>query len=84
MVAAIAASRRATEGEVATMDVDVGEPGRLLRHHYLENYLTPLFGERWLPPGRFALVRARKFVGGGSRIMCGHVRARGRRRLSGG
>lgn len=53
------------------MDIDVGDPKRLLRHHDLENYLTPLFGLRWLPASRFRLVSARKFVGGGSRIMCG-------------
>jgi hypothetical protein len=53
------------------LDVDVGHPERLLHHYDLENYLTPLFGSRWLPSARFAFVSARKFVGGGSRIACG-------------
>lgn len=53
------------------LDVDVGEPSRLLRHYDLENYLTPLFGSRWLPAARFSLVSARKYVGGGSRIAWG-------------
>jgi hypothetical protein len=52
-------------------DVDVEDPKRLLRHYDLKNYLTPLFGTKWLPAARFVLVSARKFVGGGSRITCG-------------
>ena len=53
------------------LDVDVEDPKRLLRHYDLENYLTALFGSRWLPSRRFALVSARKYVGGGSRIAWG-------------
>ena len=53
------------------LDVDVGDPKRLLRHYDLENYLTPLFGTRWLPAARFSLVSARKYVGGGSCIAWG-------------
>ncbi|MEX1230505.1 MAG: hypothetical protein WEB58_09705 [Planctomycetaceae bacterium] len=53
------------------MNVDVKDPIRLSRHHDLENYLTPLFGRRYLPPERFVLVTANKFVGGGSQIVCG-------------
>lgn len=53
------------------MDIDVENPDRLLRHYDLENYLTPLFGSRWLPSRRFVFVSARKAVGGGSRIICG-------------
>ena len=53
------------------LDVDVEDPTRLLRHYDLENYLTPLFGSRWLPASRFVLVSARKFVGGGSHIAWG-------------
>ena len=53
------------------LDVDVGDPKRLLRHYDLENYLTPLFGTRWLPASKFSLVSARKYVGGGSRIAWG-------------
>jgi len=60
------------------MDIDVEEPERLLRHYDLENYLTPLFGRRWLPPERFALVSARKRVGGGSHIECGPAERRAR------
>lgn len=55
------------------LDVDVGDTQRLLRHHDLENYLTPLFGSRWLPASKFALVSARKYVGGGSRIAWGYA-----------
>lgn len=53
------------------LDVDVEDAHRLLHHYDLENYLTPLFGARCLPASRFALVSARKTVGGGSRILCG-------------
>ena len=53
------------------LDVDVQDAQRLLRHYDLENYLTPLFGSRYLPSARFALVAARKYVGGGSRIAWG-------------
>jgi hypothetical protein len=53
------------------LDTDVQDSARLLRHYDLENYLTPLFGARWLPPSKFVLVSARKYVGGGSRIACG-------------
>lgn len=53
------------------MDIDVEDSRRLLRHYDLENFLTPLFGSRWLPANRFSLVTARKYVGGGSRILCG-------------
>jgi hypothetical protein len=53
------------------MDIDIREQERLLRHYDLENYLTPLFGRRWLPPERFVLVSARKYIGGGSRVLCG-------------
>jgi hypothetical protein len=53
------------------LDIDVQDPARLLRHYDLENYLTPLFGAKWLPASRFVLVSARKFVGGGSRIAYG-------------
>lgn len=55
------------------LDVDVGDPRRLLRHHDLENYLTPLFGSGRLPSCRFVLVSARKHVGGGSRICVGRA-----------
>ena len=53
------------------LDIDVGVPERLVRHHDLENYLTPLFGRRWLDPSRFVLVSARKQVGEGSRLIVG-------------
>lgn len=56
------------------LDVDVAKPEHLLRHHDLENYLTPLFGLRYLPPARFVLVTARKFFGGGSRLEAGIAR----------
>jgi hypothetical protein len=53
------------------LDVDVQNPQRLLRHYDLENFLTPLFGSRYLPSARFFFVAARKYVGGGSRIAWG-------------
>jgi hypothetical protein len=56
------------------LDVDVKKPEYLLRHHDLENYLTPLFGVRYLNPARFALVTARKYVGGGSGLEVGIAR----------
>lgn len=56
------------------LDVDVGQPAHLLRHHDLENYLTPLFGLNGLPASRFALVSARKFIGGGSKLELGVAR----------
>jgi hypothetical protein len=55
------------------LDVDVGEPQNLLHHHDLENYLTPLFGPRWLDPSRFLLVSATKRVGQGSRLLLGEA-----------
>ncbi len=56
------------------LDVDVVKPEHLLRHHDLENYLTPLFGTKHLNAGRFVLVTARKYVGGGSRLEVGIAR----------
>jgi hypothetical protein len=56
------------------LDVDVEEQEHLLRHHDLENYLTPLFGRNQLNAVRFFLVTARKFVGGGSRLEIGIAR----------
>jgi len=53
------------------LDVDVEDSMRLLHHYDLENYLTPLFGSRWLPSSKFHLVTAKKSVGGGSRITWG-------------
>ncbi|MCX6050266.1 MAG: hypothetical protein NT075_34645 [Chloroflexi bacterium] len=53
------------------LDVDVQQPVRLLRHYDLENYLTPLFGSTVLDPSRFAFVSAKKYVGGGSRLLLG-------------
>jgi hypothetical protein len=56
------------------LDVDVQQPAHLLKHHDLENYLTPLFGVNKLDPARFALVSARKYVGGGSHLRLGIAR----------
>lgn len=53
------------------LDVDVGDPQKLLRHYDLENYLTPFFGSGRLPSRRFVLASARKYVGGGSRLRIG-------------
>jgi hypothetical protein len=56
------------------LDVDVQQPARLLKHYDLENYLTPLFGTKWLDASRFVLVTARKFIGGGSQLQIGIAR----------
>jgi hypothetical protein len=56
------------------MDIDVHVPSHLLCDYDLENYLTPLFGLRWLDPARFLFVSARKYVGGGSRLCLGVAR----------
>ena len=56
------------------LEIDVHNPGRLLRHNDLENYLTPLFGRRWLGHEKFVLVSATKKVGGGSYVEIGSVR----------
>jgi hypothetical protein len=67
--------RLSQEGEFFLhLDVDVERPAHLLRHHDLENYLTPLFGMKRLDASRFPLVTARKYVGGGSRLVVGTAR----------
>ncbi len=53
------------------LDVDVRKAESLLKHHDLENYLTPLFGSQKLDSKQFSLVSARKYVGGGSRLQIG-------------
>jgi hypothetical protein len=53
------------------LDVDVQKQSYLLKHHDLENYLTPLFGAHLLDAKRFFLVTARKYVGGGSQLLLG-------------
>jgi hypothetical protein len=55
------------------MEIAVSDAARLLNHHDLENYLTPLFGTRWLNPSRFVLVTAAKRVGGVNRITVGYA-----------
>jgi hypothetical protein len=56
------------------LDVDVGERKHLLHRHDLENYLTPLFGQRGLDPSRFVLVSATKKVGQESQLLLGRAR----------
>jgi hypothetical protein len=56
------------------LEIDVHEPGRLTHHHDLENYLTPLFGSRYLDPRRFLLVSGHKKVDDGSHLVIGRVR----------
>lgn len=51
------------------LDVEVQTPERLLHHYDLENYLTPVVQK--LGPSRFRYVSARKYVGGGSRLLIG-------------
>ena len=53
------------------LSVDVEIEERLSMHYDVENYLTPLFGSRYLNQQRFAFVRGTKYVGGGSRIELG-------------
>jgi hypothetical protein len=55
------------------LDVRVENVALLLRHHDLENYLTPLFGRRYLDHQRFVLVSAYKRLGGPSRILLGRA-----------
>jgi len=55
------------------LEVGVRDRNKLLSHHDLENYLTPLFGRQCLDPNRFTLVRASKRVGGPSRIRVGYA-----------
>ncbi len=61
------------EGEQLYLDlvVDVLDPSRLLRHHDLENYLTPIVSH--LGWRRFVMVRAIKRVGGGSEVSIGRA-----------
>ncbi len=56
------------------LEVDVVSPSNLLKHHDLENYLTPLFGRKWLDPSKFVCVSGRKKVGGGSFIEIGKAK----------
>lgn len=58
------------------LEIDVQDPAKLLHQYDLENYLTPLFGKKWLNPSSFVLVSARKKVGGGNSIEIGQVRWR--------
>ena len=55
------------------MEIGVSDAKRLLTHNDLENYLTPLFGVRWLDPSRFVFVSATKHVGVASRIEIGYA-----------
>lgn len=59
------------------LEVDVENASRLERYYDLENYLTPLFGRRWIDPAAFVLVRATKRVGGGSRLVVGEAKSSG-------
>ncbi|RPI91701.1 MAG: hypothetical protein EHM40_14930, partial [Chloroflexi bacterium] len=59
------------------LDIDVEQPSHRLKHHDLENYLTPLFGGGALNAARFFLVSASKYVGGGSRLLLGTARPAG-------
>jgi hypothetical protein len=53
------------------LDVNVEDKRNLLRHHDLENYLTPLVGG--LGARKFVLASATKSVGGGSRLVLGRA-----------
>jgi len=56
------------------LEVDVHESDRLLHYYDLENYLTPLFGRRWLDSSHFVFVSATKRVGGGSHFFLGFAK----------
>jgi len=56
------------------LDVSVQHPTHLVKHHDLENYLTPLFGNKLLDSKRFVLVTAQKFIGGESQLIAGVAR----------
>lgn len=51
------------------LSVDVQNPAHLLRHHDLENYLTPLVQR--LGAAHFIFVSATKRIGGGSQLTVG-------------
>jgi hypothetical protein len=53
--------------------IDVGDPKKLVRHHDVENYLTPLFGTSWFDYRKFPLVCGSKNVGKGSRLIIGEA-----------
>jgi len=55
------------------MDLGVSDERKLLSHHDLENYLTPLFGSRWPNPHRFVLVSATKRLASTSHISVGYA-----------
>jgi hypothetical protein len=63
------------EGKKLYLDlkVDVGDARKLIRHHDVENYLTPLFGRTWFDHRQFPLVSGSKHVGGGSSLTIGTV-----------
>lgn len=54
------------------MDIDVVSDERLSRHYDLENYLTPVVAK--LGHEKFCHVSARKYVGGGSKIVVGQAK----------
>ena len=56
------------------LKVDVGDEAKLIRHHDVENYLTPLFGRDWFNHRQFPLVMGSKHVGGGSSLTIGTVK----------
>lgn len=51
--------------------VDVQDERKLIRHHDVENYLTPLFGSKWFDHRQFPLVIGAKHVGNGSTLTIG-------------
>jgi hypothetical protein len=53
------------------LQIGVSNADKLLTGCDLENYLFPLFGTKWLPHRRFALVSAHKRVGALNRLTIG-------------
>ena len=53
--------------------IDVGDPNKLIQHHDVENYLTPLFGTSWFDQRKFPIVSGSKNVGKGSSLTIGEA-----------
>jgi hypothetical protein len=55
------------------LEVNIANRADLLRQQDLENYLTPLFGGRYLNSNEFVLVSAAKRVGGPNKVTIGYA-----------
>ena len=77
LTAQLAVIKELDSGLCLEYDIDVERPERMFRHHDLENYLTPI--AQRLGGRKFSLARARKYVGGGSRLRISTCRKQERR-----